>query len=54
MRPGWENGWLSFESNAEKRRLAPLPKDWEEAPVEQMRAWLAAATVFPKRGSFIE
>jgi hypothetical protein len=54
MRPGWEDGWLSFESDAEKRRLAPLPKDWEDAPVEKMREWLASATVFPKRGSFIE
>ena len=54
MRPGWEGGWLSFESVAEKRRLVPVPENWEDAPLEQMRKWLAAATPFPKRGSFIE
>ena len=54
MRPGWEGGWLSFESVAEKRRLVPLPANWEEVPEDQLREWLKAATPFPKRGSFIE
>ena len=54
MRPGWEHGWLSFESVAEKRRLAPLPEKWDEESDEQLRQWLAQATPFPKRGSFIE
>lgn len=54
MRPGWEGGWLSFESATEKRRLVPLPPTWEEAPLEKLREWLAAATPFAKRGSFIE
>jgi hypothetical protein len=54
MRPGWEHGWLSFESSAEKRRLAPLPQKWEEGTDDQLREWLAKATPFPKRGSFIE
>ena len=54
MRPGWEGGWLSFESAAEKRRLVPIPKGWDEAPDAQLQAWLAEAKSFPKRGSFIE
>lgn len=54
MRPGWEKGWLSFESEAEKRRLVPLPANWEDVSIEQLREWLASATSFPKRGSFIE
>ena len=54
MRPGWEGGWLSFESAKEKRRLVPLPQEWDQAPDEQLRAWLADAKSFPKRGSFIE
>ena len=54
MRPGWEHGWLSFESAAEKRRLAPLPQGWEDSTEEQLRELLAKATPFPKRGSFIE
>jgi len=28
--PGLENGWLTFESAAEKRRLAPIPAGWED------------------------
>ena len=34
------NGWLCFESPAEKRRLAPIPSGWQfgDAPyLEQMR-----------------
>jgi hypothetical protein len=27
---GMESGWLSFVSAAEKRRLAPFPRDWEQ------------------------
>ena len=54
MRPGWEDGWLSFESATEKRRLVPLPNDWESASDDQLRQWLAEAASFPKRGSFIE
>ena len=54
MRSGWESGWLSFESAAEKRRLVPLPKNWDKASDDQLKAWLADAKAFPKRGSFIE
>lgn len=54
MRPGWEGGWLSFESATEKRRLVPLPKDWDKASDDQLNAWLDDAKPFPKRGSFIE
>ena len=54
MRPGWEGGWLSFESASEKRRLIPLPRDWDKASDDQLKAWLGDAKQFPKRGSFIE
>jgi hypothetical protein len=31
----YANGWLCFESEAEKRRLAPIPDGWElGAPVD--------------------
>ena len=36
----YANGWLCFESPAEKRRLAPVPKGWEfrdQTHLEQMR-----------------
>lgn len=26
----WKNGWLTFESEGETRRLAPVPPGWEE------------------------
>lgn len=34
--PRHESGWLSFESGAALRRLAPIPADWEAAPPEQL------------------
>ena len=29
--PGLEGGWLCFESNGERKRLAPVPDAWETA-----------------------
>jgi hypothetical protein len=26
---GFSDGWLCFESRGQKRRLAPIPPDWE-------------------------
>ena len=37
------NGWLCFESPTEKRRLAPVPDEWENADAEKLRAWCQAA-----------
>jgi hypothetical protein len=38
--PGYETGWLCFESErGEKRRLIPVPKDWEQADADQLRAY---------------
>jgi hypothetical protein len=42
--PGYENGWLCFESErGEKRRLTRVPKDWEQGDADQLRAWLDEA-----------
>jgi hypothetical protein len=30
------NGWLCFQSETERRRLAPVPPDWGEASEEQL------------------
>jgi hypothetical protein len=30
--PEWANGWLTFESGHEKRRLAPVPPGWDRLP----------------------
>lgn len=29
MTPGLQGGWLCFEHDDEKRRLSPIPSDWE-------------------------
>jgi hypothetical protein len=39
----YENGWLCFESEAEKRRLAPVPENWNAADGEQLQAWCQSA-----------
>jgi hypothetical protein len=32
------NGWLTFESFTEKRRLAPIPARWDEMSVRELIA----------------
>jgi hypothetical protein len=39
----WTNGWLAFETKGEKRRLAPIPNDWETANDEQLDRMLERA-----------
>jgi hypothetical protein len=34
---GYGSGWLTFESFDEKRRLIPIPSDWESASQEELR-----------------
>ena len=42
--PGYETGWLCFESErGEKRRLIPVPEKWEQGDADQLRAWLNEA-----------
>ena len=42
-------GWLCFESRGEKRRLTPVPAEWEEAGDDALRQWLDAAVGAPSR-----
>lgn len=37
------HGWLTFETVHERRRLAPIPADWEDAPVNTLQQWCAEA-----------
>ena len=39
----WIDGWLAFETKGEKRRLAPIPDDWERATDEQLFRMLERA-----------
>jgi hypothetical protein len=37
--PEFSSGWLLFTCGAERRRLAPLPPGWRQAPEAQLRQW---------------
>lgn len=39
----YANGWLCFESTAEKRRLAPIPTGWEFGGPGEMSSLLTQA-----------
>ncbi|MGH7651142.1 MAG: hypothetical protein ACREMS_04805 [Gemmatimonadaceae bacterium] len=51
MLPGYENGWLCFESErGEKRRLVPVPDSWETAAADKLWLWCRAAARVVKCG----
>ena len=37
--PEFSGGWLLFTCGTERRRLAPLPPGWRQAPEAQLRRW---------------
>jgi len=39
----YSNGWLCFEGEGEKRRLAPVPDGWEQAGPATLVGWLQSA-----------
>ena len=39
----FSHGWLCFESEGDKRRLAPVPDGWNEAGPDRLSTWLDAA-----------
>ena len=47
--PGLENGWVCFQSDEEKRRLAPPPGDWEGAADDALEALLGRAQPIARR-----
>lgn len=47
---GDQRAWLCFESGKEKRRLLPVPADWQQlSPVELEKLCSRAATARPIR-----
>ena len=48
--PGHEDGWLTFECAAGKRRLAPIPGGWETMPEAELRGLCARAAEVPRWG----
>ena len=50
---GHGSGWLTFESLDEKRRLIPIPNDWETASSAELRVLCARAKRIAKGDSGI-
>ena len=48
----YANGWLCFESEVEKRRLAPIPDGWELQGPNEIAQLLQQATVVQVRQRF--
>ena len=40
VRQRFEAGWLTFQSGKERRRLVPIPTDWEDADEATLRRYL--------------
>ena len=40
---GLRNGWLCFESAAGRRRLSPIPSDWEECGSDALEGYCRSA-----------
>jgi hypothetical protein len=48
--PGtFQTGWLVFESISEKRRLSPIPSDWQSLPPEELERLCERADIAPRR-----
>lgn len=53
--PGYEHGWLAFESLSEKRRLAPVPSGWASFSATRLELLCRTAQPVSKRfGRLIE
>ena len=48
---GFRDGWLTFESAEEMRRVAPIPEGWDELPIDDLRQLCHKAPGTPKRAS---
>ena len=43
LSPQLRHGWLAFRHGDERRRLAPIPANWEDAADVQLERWCAGA-----------
>jgi hypothetical protein len=43
VRPRYAQGWLGFETESERRRLAPIPEVWESATDDELWEFLTHA-----------
>ena len=47
----FREGWLTFESTTERRRLAPIPESWEDVSTERLNLLCRVATAVEHRPS---
>ncbi len=48
--PDGGRGWLCFESESEKKRLAPVPRAWEQLPEQELEALARRARTLLRSG----
>jgi hypothetical protein len=39
----YRDGWLTFTSGSARRRLSPIPADWQDAPPQRLGTYLRLA-----------
>lgn len=54
LSPRLAKGWLAFESDDARRRLAPIPDEWHLLPDDGLRALWRTAEQLPKRKRLLE
>jgi hypothetical protein len=53
--PRLAHGWIAFECNDERRRVAPIPEGWTELPEDGLRdLWRGAEQLPPRRKRLVE
>lgn len=54
LRGDLANGWLTCETVGEKRRIAPIPEDWESLPEEELARLCRSAHRVPPSRRLVE
>ena len=44
LRSGLARGWLCFDAEAERRRLTPIPADWDRCSLDELEAYCRSAS----------
>ena len=51
---GLDGGWLCFENDFEKRRLTPIPEDWQRCSAAELERYCQAAKRAPRPSTAAE
>jgi hypothetical protein len=52
MAPELRHGWLAFQSDVERRRLAPIPEGWERLNDEDLQLLVRTASPQPAAADY--